>query len=232
MDRHLMTAALLWMTAAGTVAAQAPGVPSTDFDGSSPAAPESRFQARIGEETDAVPLPQGVKVVPLQWDDEHGRRDRPGQERFWNWARVKQLAHEVDDRAEHVHREAERQAHHGDRWERQALSDLHRLAERAEHFHRQLERWNQNPSHTRSDYYSVVSAFNQADRSLRYAHSFRHIRQDFETVRRAIGELNYYYRGGYDDGHGGHGGHDDHGNDWSRWPGRWPWETSLGGSRR
>lgn len=133
--------------------------------------------------------------------DQAYRWSRPGGR--WRWENVKPLAHEVDQAAEHVHREAERQAHHGDYWEQRALSDLHALAEAAEHFHTQVERYRQDPGHTRSDFYKLLSACRRAESSFDNAHAFHHVREDFHRVRRLIGELEDAYRDS-DHGHGGH----------------------------
>lgn len=135
---------------------------------------------------------------------DYGHRCR-GRDNGWNWERVKQIAHEVEEAARHVHREAERQAHHGDSNERRALADLHGLEQAADHFHSQVERYRQDPYHTEQDYYRLNSAYDQARATIHYAHAYEHVLQDFRRVGNLIQELRRYYRG--DHGNWGGGGH-------------------------
>lgn len=133
----------------------------------------------------------------------------------WQWERVKRLAHEVEEKAEHVHREAESRSHHGDYWERRALADLHALEEKAGHFHRQVESYRQDPRHTRGDFSALMRAYDEAERSFRNAHAYQHVREDFYRMRDALRELESQYEDS-----GGGGGHDDHYGDHDR--GRYP----------
>lgn len=145
---------------------------------------------------------QGHRCYGDTCDYGHSCRGRDGNR---NWERVKQIAHEVEEATRHVHREAERQAHHGDYDERRALADLHRLEEAAAHFHRQVESYRQDPSHTEQDYYKLNNAYEQARATIRYAHAYEHVLQDFRRVGNLIQELRRYYRGGH--GNWGGGGH-------------------------
>jgi hypothetical protein len=122
------------------------------------------------------------------------RLPRGGHAGGWrHWETVKRLAHHVEDKARHVHQEAERRAHHGDWREQQALRDLHSLEEAARHFHAQVERWRQNPSHTGQDHYSLLEAYRRASYSVRWAHFEAHVRADFAEFRYAIEELARFY---------------------------------------
>ena len=168
------------------------------------------------------PAPPGVKVDYREYGGgDHGHGGGGGQvyrpSRPWNWSRVMSLAHEVDGKSEHVYREAYRGRHHGDYWEDRAIADLGTLATRAEHFHRQVERSRGDSWHTRADYQELVRVFNRASASLRYAHAFEHIRNDFEGARRSLQELDFYYR--YERFRDPH--YDDHGHGGWRWDFRW-----------
>lgn len=173
-----------------------------DFDGArAPGAGRLIDAVRAG----AAPVasPTGVVIeIDLGFD-------RGGQGGYWNWERVRALAHEVSRKSEHVHGEAERRAHHGDRNEERALRDLHDLERAAEHFHAQLERYRRNPSHTRDDFNTLVYAYRRAQGSLRWSHAEAHVRWDFDAMGRTLNELDYLYRfiDRDDDDHdrGGHG---------------------------
>lgn len=115
---------------------------------------------------------------------------------------VKLLAHRVEDAARHVHREAEERAHHGDREEEEALKALHRLENRARHFHREVERYYGDPGHTEHDFYRLLDAYEDALYAFPHLHGERHVRRDFDRLRRAMDELvRFYGVRGYD-GHG------------------------------
>lgn len=175
-----------------------------------------------------VPVPGAVREVKTGWDfeiiigDPRGRgpwdhdpwgRDpwgqRPGHG-GWRWERVKQLAHEAEETAEHLHRDAESREHHDDWREERFLRATHELEEAARHFHRQVEAWRQDPSHSRSDYYSLSQALRDVEWTIRDAHVDQHVWSDYQSLRRIVDELDSAYRGGYghDDGHGDpHGGY-------------------------
>ncbi len=142
--------------------------------------------------------------------------------RYDQMARVKSLAHQLEEAAHHVHKSAERSAHHGTRSERAALRSLHRLAERTRHFHRQVERYYQKPYHTEADFRRLVGTFNPARSEIRYLHAFDHVRKDFHRVEDSMDWLVDYY-GGYGSSH--HGGYDDHHQrDDRRYVPRWRFE--------
>lgn len=127
----------------------------------------------------------------------------------WGWSTVKRLAHEVHEAAEHVHHQAEQSTHHGDYWEERAVEDLHTLEQKAGHLHSQLERFRQNPSHTDRDYRALIRAYDAAERSMRWAHAFGHIKHDFNRVGHLIEELEDHFSGGHGGGH--ERDRDDHG---------------------
>lgn len=114
--------------------------------------------------------------------------------------RVQILAHELEDAARHVHRDAERSAHHYTRAENHALRKLHKLEARARHFHREVERYYQDPYHTERDFERLLDAFHEARYAMHHLHAFRHTRRDFHRVERLMHRLTDYY-GGYDSGH-------------------------------
>jgi hypothetical protein len=175
------------LAVAACLAAAAQAAPTIRFD---QPAPGASFLGLIRDADLEVPEVPAPREIPSG--------GAFAQDHWAYWPQVKALAHEVENRARHAHREAEARSHHGDYRERQALADLHRLEEAAEHFHRQVESYRQNPGHTRHDFQSLVWAFNTADRSSRSAHFDAHVRHDIEAVRSALLRLEWYYnQGGY-----------------------------------
>lgn len=147
-------------------------------------------------------------------------RSRRGGGGWRDWATVKGLAHVVDEKARHAYEQALKDWHHGSYWEQRAISDLREFSSKASHFHGQVENGrDRDASHTRQDYWNLVSAFRRAHDSLRRAHPTEHVLRDFQEAARALRELDRYYRDrdGRDGGHGrpGRGPWDDpdHGDD-------------------
>ncbi len=156
------------------------------------------------------------------------------------WQQVQETAHRLEDAARHVHREAERRAHHGSYAEQRSFVALHELADRADHFHRQVERYRQDPRHTNADFRALQDAYYRAESSLRGLHGEEHVYRDFGEVARLMDHLTALYtswmapyggyrgpgygRGGDGDGHGSYG-YGAYGQ-WYR-PGlylRWSWQ--------
>ncbi|MBI4346587.1 MAG: hypothetical protein HY553_07010 [Elusimicrobia bacterium] len=220
MHHRLAVAALLSVAAAQVAAAQV-AVPAVRFDGERGAVVAGILQQAVAARGEAPPV-GAVRELSSGWSVEIGIGDPypryPGGQyggSSWRWETVKRLAHEVQERAEHLHRWAEARSHHGG-WEERFLRACHRFEQAARHFHRQVESYRQHPSHTQSDYYQLQSAFRDVEYSINGGHVDGHVRSDFYAASSAVNELASYYRGGYDDGHGGgHGG--DHGG-WEPYP--------------
>lgn len=132
----------------------------------------------------------------------------------YEMARIQAVAHELEEAARHVHRQAERRRHHFDRAEAYAFERLHELDRRARHFHRQVERYRQDPYHTERDYFALREAYWRAADSVRALHGDRHVRRDFDRVSYLVRVLDGYYldrRGRRGRGHYDHGYPDDRG---------------------
>ena len=114
--------------------------------------------------------------------------------------RMKDLAHELQEAAHHVHETAEEYAHHYG--ESRVLKALHNLDRQARHFHRQVERYYQDPHHTEKDYRKLKRAYRKARRAIAHLHTYEHVYDDFHRVEVLLGELAYYYGGNdHDRGH-------------------------------
>ena len=117
----------------------------------------------------------------------------------WDGQRVRALAHQVDEAADHVHMQAERES--DNQWGRdsRALMALHEFAEAAEHFHMQVESYYQDSQHTQQDFYELMNAYRQASRAMHYSRFSDHVMRDWYEAEEALRDLKRYYRWG-----GGH----------------------------
>ncbi len=106
--------------------------------------------------------------------------------------RMKNLAHQLQRAAHHMHETAEEYAHHYG--ESRVLKALHRLDRQARHFHREVERYYQNPHHTEKDYRKLIRDFRKARRAIEHLHTYEHVYDDFYRVEVLIDDLAYYYR--------------------------------------
>jgi len=108
--------------------------------------------------------------------------------------RVRALAHDLHEKAAHVHRLAEAAVNPGNHAHRQALSDLHELEEAAEHFHGQVERYFQNPRHTAEDFRELAAMVRRSQNSFgAVAHHWHHLEHDFQETVAVYHALNAYY---------------------------------------
>lgn len=129
-----------------------------------------------------------IAAAPLAWADH--RAPSP-------FGRLVVVAHELQEAAEHVHEAAERRAHHGDRWEEFALTRLHLLERRAERFQEVVERRGRDPWRLEREYRRLAAAYRDAEEALPYLHGDRHVRRDFQRVRRLMREVDMMF-GAYD----------------------------------
>lgn len=105
-------------------------------------------------------------------------------------AAIASAAHDVDEKAQHLHEWAEGKAHHYDDAEERALRRLHKFAERANHFHGQVESWRSGDSyHLRKDFYKLQESWYRVEDSLNRLHPDNHTYNDFLKARDAMYRL-------------------------------------------
>ena len=113
---------------------------------------------------------------------------------------VKALAHQLQQKADHVHEQAEGVVDPYNYQHQQALSDLHKLARKAAHFHKLVEQSFQDPSHTEHDFHELADALRQSQHSFgAVGHHWHHLEHDFQEVVGVFQRLRSYY---VDDHHG------------------------------
>ncbi|HEX9942015.1 MAG TPA: hypothetical protein VGG03_08365 [Thermoanaerobaculia bacterium] len=131
-----------------------------------------------------------------RWGDRDSNRYRYPQS--GQMERVAVLAHEIEDVAASIHRQAARNNRRPDRDVARVLADLHQLEERADHFHGQVESYRQDPRHTRDDFAALEEAFYETADSLRYIQPRPYIDRGMDRIYDLMNELSRYYgRSGY-----------------------------------
>jgi len=135
--------------------------------------------------------------------------------------RVAALAHEIDDAATAIRRQAERNNRRPDRDEARMLSDLRELDGRASHFHRQVESYRQDPRHTADDFAALEDAFFRLGDTLRYVNRRPYVDRGLDRIYGLMNELSRYYgRSSYDRRGYGWEGRDRYGDGRDSYDGR------------
>ena len=127
----------------------------------------------------------------------------------WDGQRTYSLAHEVDQTATWVYRQAARTNRRPDRGEARALRSLSQLDAAAAHFHHEVEGYRQDPRHTAQDFARLVTAYDAALESLRWIEPRPSIDRGMDRIGDALVEMSPFYGRSYDRYHG-------HGRDWDR----------------
>jgi hypothetical protein len=134
--------------------------------------------------------------------------------------RIASLAHEIDDTATYIRRQAERNNRRPNREEARMLAGLRELNGRASHFHDQVESYRQDPRHTADDFAALEDAFYQLGDTLRYVNRRPYIDQGMDRIYDLMTELSRYYgRSGY--GRWGYQGRDRNGYGHDQYDGRY-----------
>ena len=110
--------------------------------------------------------------------------------------KVKYLAHELYEGADHLYDKSHSYARRGDYREREANRDLHSLAKAAHHFYRQVEDYYREPRHTERDFRRLINAYYRAKDGFHYLKAYDYYPEDFRCLTDVMDKLVYYY-GGY-----------------------------------
>jgi hypothetical protein len=135
-----------------------------------------------------------------------------------SFERMRELAHVLDQRAQHAANEATRSAHHGGRFENRFLDDITHFARRAAEFHRRMDRYRESPWDVQNEIDHLTDDARRVNRQLRGAHVFDHTWDDWsaavdvlQQMRRTVTMSRRWDRDrdrGFD-----HGDDHDHGGD-------------------
>ncbi|MBW8878301.1 MAG: hypothetical protein JF614_25335 [Acidobacteria bacterium] len=126
--------------------------------------------------------------------------------------RVSYLAHQLDETARNIYRQAARNNRRPDQYEAQMLDDLRQLAGNAAHFHDEVEGNRQNPRHTANDFARLEESFNQLGLTMQSVRPRPYVDRGMERIYNLMTELSRYYGGnGYD--RWGRYGHDRYDGD-------------------
>lgn len=95
---------------------------------------------------------------------------------------MRELAHVLDQRAQHAANEAIRSAHHGERSENRLLDDIAHFAQRAAEFHRRMDRYRESPWDVPNEIDHLTDDARRVNRQLRRAHVFEHTWDDWSAA--------------------------------------------------
>lgn len=145
-------------------------------------------------------LTLSVSPAAFGADSRDWNRDRDQRSSVrYDSRRVAVLAHELEETAESIHREAERNNRRPDRREAQMLAALHELNEEAEHFHEQVEGRHQDSRHSARDFEGLVRAYWQTGDVLDRVAPRPYVDRGMERIGRLLSELSGYYGRGRND---------------------------------
>ena len=126
-------------------------------------------------------------------------RDADRYPDYGHMDRVSYLAHQLDETARNIYRQAARNNRRPDQYEAQMLDDLRQLAGNAAHFHDEVEGNRQNPRHTSNDFARLEQSFNQLGVTLQSVRPRPYVDRGMERIYNLMTELSRYYGGnGYD----------------------------------
>lgn len=149
-----------------------------------------------------------------RWGNRNDDRHRDRYPSSGQMERVAVLAHEIDDTAHSILRQAERNNRRPDRDEARMLASLRALDRRTERFHDRVEGYRRDPRRTADEFSALEAAFYEVEDALRYVQPRGYIDQGMARIHDLMNDLSRYYgRGGYgswrrygrdrdDDGHG------------------------------
>lgn len=141
------------------------------------------------------------------WD-----RDQRSAVRY-DTRRVAGLAHELEQTAESIRREAERNNRRPDRREAQMLSALRELNEEARHFHDQVESRHGDSRHSARDFEDLVRTYRQTGYVLDRVERRSYVDRGMDRISYLLRELSGYYGRSRDDYGYNRRGYDRHDRD-------------------
>lgn len=120
-------------------------------------------------------------------DDGHWSRDARLEGRTYD--RVRQLAHQLDERAHHAADQAIDSAHHGDRREERFVDAVAHFAEQAADFHRRMDRYRESPWDVPNEVAHLIDDARRVNGRIHDAHVFEHTWDDWDAAVDVLNEM-------------------------------------------
>ena len=127
--------------------------------------------------------------------DTHGRQDRLEGRAY---DRMRELAHVLDERAQHAADQAADTAHHGGRDERRFLDTVFHFSRQAADFHRRMDRYRESPWDVPDEVDHLLRDARQVNRRIHDAHVFEHTWDDWDDVLDVLDQMQRVTKG-FDD---------------------------------
>jgi hypothetical protein len=118
--------------------------------------------------------------------DKHERQDRLEGRAY---DRMRELAHVLDERAQHAADQAADTAHHGGRDERRFLDTVFHFARQTADFHRRMDRYRESPWDVPGEVDHLVRDARQVNRRIHDAHVFEHTWDDWDAVLNVLDQM-------------------------------------------
>jgi hypothetical protein len=161
-----------------------------------------------------------------RYDDRYDRNDRRSDSRYDNRfdaRRVAVVAHEIEEAAYSIRREAERNNRRPDRWEERMLLSLRELNQEADQFHAQVESGRYGSNRSERDFAELVRAYRETWSVLERVDRRSYVDRGMDRIGMLLSDLSGYYgrRADYRYNRGGRWDRDDrYGHDRDgRWDG-------------
>ena len=147
-----------------------------------------------------------------RYSDRYSDRYQGRYPDYGHMDRVSALAHEIDQTARYIYREAARNNRYPDRNEARMLQGLYQLYGRADRFHDQVESYRRDPRRTDAEFVALEQSFNRLGNALRYVEPRSYVDRGMQRIYDLMSDLSRYYgRSGY--GRWGRYGQDRYGYD-------------------
>jgi hypothetical protein len=128
----------------------------------------------------------------------HDRHERQDHLEGRVYDRIRELAHVLDERAQHAAEQAADTAHHGGRDERRFLDTVFHFARQAADFHRRMDRYRASPWDVPDEVDHLARDAHQVNRRIHDAHVFEHTWDDWDAVLDVLDQMQRV-TGGFDD---------------------------------
>src|SRR6266542_5089153 len=103
--------------------------------------------------------------------------------------RMRELAHVLDEQAQHAAEQAIESAHHGGRGERRFLNAITHFAEQAADFHERMDRYRESPWDVPDEVDHLIRDARRVNSQIHSAHVLEHTWDDWDAVVDVLGRM-------------------------------------------